>query len=57
MRKKEKAAPRPRYGFQLKVSKLLLFNRDPKKVVGFVTAYKLYIRIRMREEMIEEQIY
>lgn len=57
MRKKEKAAPRPRYGFQLKVSKLLLFNRDPKKVIGFVTAYKLYIRIRMREEMIEEQIY
>jgi len=57
MRKKEKATPRPRYGFQLKISKLPLFNKDPEKVVGFVTAYKLYIRMRMREEMVEEQIY
>ena len=26
------------------------------KVSGFVTAYKLYIRMRMREAVVEEQI-
>ncbi len=49
-----KTALKLKYGFQLKVAKLLLFDRDLGKVTGFVIAYKLYIRMRMREEMVEE---
>lgn len=37
--------------------KPLLFNGDSEKIVVFVMAYKLYIRIRMREELVEEQVY
>lgn len=37
--------------------KPLLFNGDSEKMVVFVMAYKLYIRIRMREELVEEQVY
>ena len=33
-----------------------MFNRKAEKVVGFLIAYKLYIRIRMREIAIEKQI-
>ena len=47
----------PRYGFQPKIAKLPLFDRDPGKVVGFVTAYKLYIRMRMRKKIVKEQIH
>ena len=33
-----------------------VFNRIPSKVPGFVTAYKLYIRMKIREAAVEEQI-
>jgi len=33
-----------------------LFDRDPEKVVGFIVVCKLYIRMRMREKTVEEQI-
>jgi len=56
MRREEKAILRPRYRFQLEVAKLPLFDGDSGKVIGFVIAYKLYIRMRMREEMVEEQV-
>ena len=49
----EKAASKPRYRFQLEVAKPLLFDGN---LVGssFVVVCKLYIRMRMREESVEE---
>jgi len=52
MERKVKAALRLKYGFQLEVAKLLLFDRDLEKVTGFVIAYKLYIRMRMRDVIV-----
>ena len=38
------------------VAKLQIFDGITARVAGFITAYKLYIRMRMREEMVERQI-
>ena len=34
----------------------LVFDRTSSKISGFVTVYKLYIRMKMRETAVEEQI-
>ena len=47
---------RPNIGSNVEVAKLQTFNREAGKVSGFLTAYRLYIRMRMREIIIEEQI-
>ena len=33
-----------------------IFNGILSKVLGFITAYKLYVKIKMREVAIEKQI-
>ena len=43
-------------GFNIKMAKPLVFNREAKKMEGFIIVYKLYLRMRMRGAMIEEQI-
>jgi len=40
----------------MEVAKLPMFNEDTSKVPGFITVYKLYLRMRMRNIVIEEQI-
>ena len=40
----------------VKVAKLQMFNRKVGKVLGFLTAYRYFIRMRMRNQSVEEQI-
>jgi len=39
-----------------KVARPQMFNGSSKKMSGFVIAYKLYIRIKIRRVVVEEQI-
>jgi len=43
-------------GSNIEVAKALVFNRKAEKVGGFITAYRLYLKMRMRGVMVEEQI-
>jgi len=38
------------------VAKPQIFNEEVRNVSGFLTVYKLFIRIRMREAAVKEQI-
>jgi len=38
------------------VARIQMFDRSSKKISGFVTAYKLYIRMKMRGVTVEKQI-
>jgi len=40
----------------IKIAKLQIFDETAGKISGFLTAYKLFIRISMREAVVEEQI-
>ena len=42
--------------FNINVAKLPMFNENTSKMGEFITAYRLYLRMKMREAIVEEQI-
>jgi len=44
-------------GPHVEVAKPAIFNGEAGKMGGFVTACRLYLRMKMREVMVEEQMF
>jgi len=43
-------------GPHMEVAKPAIFNGEIGKVEGFITACRLFLRIKLREAMVEEQV-
>jgi len=52
----ERGVRRSNMGPHMKVAKPAIFNEKAGKVGGFVTACRLYLRMKMREGTVEEQV-
>jgi len=50
------AIPKPSTGSNINMAKLQIFKRNTSKISEFLITYKLYIRIKMRDTIVEEQI-
>ena len=52
----EGTTERSNTGSNIEIAKPLVFNKEVEKIGGFIIACKLYLRIRIRRAMVEEQI-
>ena len=52
----ERGVTEPDMGPHMEVAKLAIFNREVGKVGGFVITCRLYLRMKMREVTVEEQV-
>ena len=53
---REEAVAFARPNIQIKVARPQVFDRSSRKMVRFIIVCKLYIRIKMRRVVVEEQI-
>jgi len=56
MGKAERGAAEVNRGYQMEVAKPAIFSGEAEKVGEFITACRLYLRMKMREAMVEEQV-
>lgn len=54
--KVEVVAPTPNIESSVEVAKLQVFDKTAGKVLEFLTLYKLFIRIRIKRDLVKEQI-
>ena len=52
----EREAVGPNMGSHIEVAKPAIFNREAEKVGGFITACRLFLRIKLRKATVEEQV-
>jgi len=52
----ERGTMGPNIGSHMEVAKLAIFNREAGRVGGFIMACRLYIKIKLRENTVEEQV-
>ena len=52
----ERGVTEPNMGPHMEVAKLAIFNGEVGKVGGFVITCRLYLRMKMREVTVEEQV-
>jgi len=52
----ERGAMGSNMGTHMEVAKLVIFNGEARRVGGFVTTCRLYLRMKMREVIVEEQV-
>jgi len=52
----ERTAPEVNRGYQMEVAKLAIFSGEAGKVGGLIIACRLYLRMKMREATVEEQV-
>ena len=52
----ERGAMEPNMGSNIEVAKPAIFSREAGKVGGFITACRLYIKMKLRRNTVEEQV-
>jgi len=53
----ERGTTESNIGPHMEVAKPTIFNGEAEKVGGFITIYRLYLRMKMREATVEEQVF